>query len=91
MGTKIELHYLTDGTGIGKIIEIIDFLPAIGTIIENNTLKYDNENKVEESYFVVVSVICKKINDIFICEVLANATTQEKHQDWIEDMKIGQI
>lgn len=89
MGTKIELQYLRDGTGLAK--ESIDFLPSIGTVIENNSLRYDNGDKIEESYFVVVRVECKKINSVFICEVLANATTQENYEDWIEDMKIDQI
>jgi hypothetical protein len=89
MGTKIELQYLRDGTGLAK--ESIDFLPCIGTVIENNSLRYENDEKVEESYFVVVSVICKKTNDIFICEVLANATTKENYQNWLEDVKIDQI
>lgn len=89
MGTKIELHYLTDGTGLAK--ESIDFLPSIGTVIENNTLRYKNGDKIEESFFVVVGVECKKTNGIFVCEVLANATTKENYQDWIEDMKIDQI
>lgn len=91
MGTKIELQYVTDGTRIGKIVESIDFLPCIGTVIENNTLRYDNGDKVEEKYFVVISVQCKKTNDTFICEVLANATTKENYQNWIEDIKIDQI
>jgi hypothetical protein len=89
MKTKIKLHYLKDGTGIA--IEEIDFLPSIGTVMENNSLKYSSLEKVEESYFVVVSAKCKKTNDIFTCEVLANATTQEKYQNWIEDTKIDQI
>lgn len=89
MKTKIELQYLRDGTGLAK--ELIDFLPTIGTVIENDSLKYPSGEKLEEKYFVVVSTKCKKINNTFICEVSANATTKEKYQKWIEEIKINEI
>jgi hypothetical protein len=81
MKTKIVLKYLTDnGTPIDGAVEEIDFLPSIGTAIENNSIELDNSD-----YFVVVEVSCKKTNDSFVCEVEAMATDRNIHKRCIKE------
>ena len=71
---KITLIYTNeDGTKLAGTDETIDFIPTLGAIIENDTLKYSEDEKVEEIKFIIKDIKYKKINDTFICEVEARA------------------
>lgn len=71
---KITLIYANeDGTELAGTEETIDFIPTIGAIIENDSLKYSEDEKVEEIKFIVKEIKYKKINGIFVCEVEARA------------------
>lgn len=71
---KITLIYTNeDGTKLAGTDESIDFIPTIGAIIENDSLKYSEDEKVEETKFIIKEIKYKKINGTFVCEVEARA------------------